>query len=398
MADKQNIVEEAKIFVQKFLLEELPAHFLFHNFELTVDIVDVSSKLAKRAGISPRQKEILLLASVFYISGYTEGIQDNEKRSAKIAREFLKKRNVESETIEAVENLLLRNLPEDKSLDNLSNILHDAVWSFLGRKRFRRKGMLMRLENEKVKGEKYTLRQWNKKLLELQVKTKFLTSWANEMYGTRKNKNIVKQKEELREAKKKTIRSRTGKDFGRGIDTVYRVTLKNHIELSTIADGKANMIISINTLILSILITAITAGISLNEDAFKGNGALYIPILVLLCSALLAIVFAVFSAMPKVSGSHSEEEEEKPDNAKQNMLFFGNFLDLDEESFVAYLRGLKKNQEKLYDDLSRDLFNLGKVLKQKYRLLTVAYRVFVIGLALSLLSFLFIYLIYPGYL
>jgi hypothetical protein len=206
-----------------------------------------------------------------------------------------------------------------------------------------------------------------------------------EAYSKRKNKNIASQRESLIDARKIATRKKTGKDFGRGVDTIYRVTLRNHINLSSIADGKANMIISINTLVLSILITATSAGFGFSEDYFIQNRRFIFPVLLLMLTSLLAITFAVFSAIPKVSGQEFTEEDVK--SHKVSLLYFGNFLKIPKEEFVGYLRDLKHDQEVLYDDLSRDLYNLGAVLSKKYRLLTIYYRLFVGGLGLSFLVF-----------
>jgi hypothetical protein len=158
------------------------------------------------------------------------------------------------------------------------------------------------------------------------------------------------------------------------------------MNLSSIADGKANMIISINTLVLSILITAASAGFSMTDIGQSGNLKFAIPIIVLMVTSLTAIIFGVLSAMPKVSGQEFSLEDVR--EHKVSILYFGNFLKIGKGEFVDYLRELKEDQEILYDDLSRDLYNLGAVLRKKYRLLSIAYRVFVGGLALSVLTFL----------
>ena len=76
-----------------------------------------------------------------------------------------------------------------------------------------------------------------------------------------------------------------------------------------------------------------------------------------------------------------------------NMLYFGNFLQIDKELFIGYLNDLKADQNRLYEDLGRDLYNLGLVLRKKYYLLSISYNIFVGGLVLSVLSFIIIYLI-----
>jgi len=144
------------------------------------------------------------------------------------------------------------------------------------------------------------------------------------------------------------------------------------------------MIISINTLVLSILITVSTTQLSFSNLSASENVYLLAPIIVLMLTALSTIIFAVFSAMPKASGNTFEEIDVK--KHKVSMLFFGNFLQIPKDRFVDHLNSLKENQELLYDDLSRDLYNLGVVLKKKYHLLNISYTLFVGGLVLSLIA------------
>jgi predicted metal-dependent HD superfamily phosphohydrolase len=388
MSDQNKLLRKADAYVQQEILENLPNAYLFHNYEHTEEVVEAAKKLADSANLSEDNRIILLLAAVFHDLGYVKGHKDHEKSSAQMAEEFLKEQQMEPKTIEEVKKLILSTRKSVTPETELEKILHDACWSFLGRKRFFRRAQLLEMEYEQVHQKKISKKKWNRKMLDVQLETSFLTPYGLEEYGSRKNKNTVKQQQELADSRKKSIRKKTGKNFGRGIDTLYRVTLRNHINLSSIADGKANMIISINTLVLSILITAGTAGLSIESLSLANNLDLVIPIFLLMLSSLTAIVFAVLSAIPKVSGAPLEFESGGVDPRKVNLLFFGNFLRLDKEDYVAHLRELKKDQELLYDDLARDLYNLGVVLQKKYRLLTVAYRVFIGGLVVSVMAFL----------
>src|SRR5690606_17937234 len=155
---------------------------------------------------------------------------------------------------------------------------------------------------------------------------------AQEQYNTRKNKNILEQRKNLEKATKSSMRVRTGKDFGRGIDTLYRNTLRGHLDLSSIADGKANMIISINTIVLSILITAGSASISISKLNIQENVQFIVPTLILMTSSLGAIIFGVLSAIPKYSEADFDMKDIR-DN-KVSLLFFNNFLSVEKEEFV----------------------------------------------------------------
>lgn len=384
--DALAIMQKAKRFVHIFLVKHLPSHFVFHNYDHAEQTVAVAQDFSGKAMLPLEDELALLLAAWFHDVGYVEGRKDHEERSVDIFQDFQKVESLPKKLTDSVIELIL-STKEDAQTESLQQkILHDANWAWLGRKRFFRRGSLLRLERERCEGKTYTLQDWNEYLLELQLKQTFYTAWAKEEFDTRKNKNIAKQRENLLDAEKKTTRKITGKDFGRGVDTLYRVTLRNHINMSTIADGKANMIISINTLVLSILITAAAAAMSAGSFTIDDNLSVFVPTLILMITALSAIIFAVFSAIPKVAGVDFTMSDVKEN--KVSLLFFGNFLRVSEPEFVNYLNDLKTDQESLYDDLSHDLYNLGRVLEKKYRLLNISYRVFVGGLVLSVLSFL----------
>jgi predicted metal-dependent HD superfamily phosphohydrolase len=386
-----SLLAAAETAVYQLLAEHLSPRYVFHDFNHAKATAAIAAELTAEANLPEATRNALIIAAWFHDVGYTEGEEGHEQRSAEQAKQFLKPFPETVIDHALVEQLILSTMPGQKPESKLEQWLHDAHYSFLGRKRFERRGQLLRLEEEAISGKNYTTHEWERRLLELQLDTKFLTPEAHEEFASRKNKNIAEQRDKIRKARKTTVRKKTGKDFGRGVDTVYRVTLRNHINLSSIADGKANMIISINTLVLSILITAGSAGFSISPSNFEENLEFILPVLLLMVTSLMAITFAVFSAIPKVSGQDFTDEDVKKHNV--SLLYFGNFLSLPKEQFVGYLRDLKEDQEVLYDDLSRDLYNLGLVLKKKYRLLTYAYRTFVGGLVLSFLVFVFTFLL-----
>lgn len=388
--DKELLLEARK-YVYDYLAQNLPAEYVYHDYGHAEEVAEMCGTLAKKAGLPEEESVLLQLAAWFHDTGYTGGQEGHEERGAALARQFLEARHTEEKHIRAVEGWIRSTRRENTPATIPEKILHDSNYSFLGRKRFKRRGQLLRLEEEQLSGYQYDLLEWNQKLLDMQMEARYYTIWAQEELSKQRNKNIAGHKEKLVKAKKASIRKKTGKDFGRGVDTIYRITLRNHINLSSIADGKANMIISINTLVLSILITAASAGFSLSKVSIVENLKFIIPVLLLMLTSLVAITFAVFSAIPKVSG-----QQFTPDDVRQHkvsLLYFGNFLKISKQEFVDYLRGLKEDQAVLYDDLSRDLYNLGLVLQKKYQLLTYAYRVFVGGLALSFIAFLITFLL-----
>jgi len=382
-------IQEALQHIRGLLSEHLEAVYVFHNYDHTLDIVEVCLDLVQKAEIDQEEKERILFAALFYHAGFTTSNQDYIKHSISLTADYLRSVGYRGQYIEKVTRLISNVAKEEKLNGESEKILHDAVWSFLWRKSFKRKSTLLRIEKEETEHRTYSSSEWYQYIFDLQLQTKCATPWAQEKYAEQRSRNIAALEEELSDANKESIRKSTGKDFGRGVDTMFRVTIQNHMDLSSLADGKANMIISINTLVLSILITAGSAGYSMTDYTIRENVISIIPGIILLISSLLAIVFAVFSAIPNISRTLLSQEQIKQHQI--SLLYFGNFLQLSQTEFVDYLRELKTNQEILYDDMAKDLYNLGKVLERKYRLIKLAYRVFVGGLILSVLTALIIF-------
>ncbi len=388
---KDTIIPEARGYVQQLMAEKLHSHYLFHNFDHIQEVFDVCRDLVEKSDLSDNEAEETLLAALFRDTGHIYGEEELESCSIGFASKYLRKREFNEKRIKRIVELITHSCRGEEPVSLQEKILHDAVWSFLGMKQFKRKTSLLKIEKEYTENKTYTPLEWYTFLFELLIGSKYYTTWAEEKFFEQRSKNITEQEKNLNEARKEAVRKNTGKDFGRGVDTMFRVTSQNHMNLSSIADGKANMIISINTLVLSILITAGSAGYSLTDYSSLESIRIIIPGTLLMLSSLLAIVFAVLSATPKVSRVEFTENQIREHQV--SMLYFGNFLQLDAQGFVDYLRELKRDQEILYDDMAKDLYNLGKVLQRKYKLITIAYRVFIGGLIISVLSFLLLFFV-----
>lgn len=168
----------------------------------------------------------------------------------------------------------------------------------------------------------------------------------------------------------------------RGVSDMFRTSYRTHMDLSGIADNKSNIMISINGIIISIVIASISPKID-------SNPWLLIPTSILLISSLLSMVYAVLSARPRVSKEKVTLEDVRANRA--NILFFGNFYTLPRADYVEGLEELMQDSERLYDNMARDLHGLGVVLAKKYTLLRTAYNIFMIGLVLSVISFIFVF-------
>ena len=166
----------------------------------------------------------------------------------------------------------------------------------------------------------------------------------------------------------------------RGIETMFRVTLNNHTKLSQIADSKANILLSVNAIIISIALSTLIPKI----DAPR-NAHLVIPSFVMIMFSVACIILAIMSTRPKVSsGTFTRKEIEEK---KVNLLFFGNFHKMPLEEYLWAMKEMMKDRQYLYDTMIKDLYYLGIVLNRKYKLLRLTYTVFTIGIIASVVAF-----------
>lgn len=384
------ILKKASIFIEKLFKEELPDKYHYHNLAHTEEVVDVCKRIAENYDIKEDDLEVLLIGAWFHDAGYVKDYEEHEERSKEIAEGFLRENGWNDKQIDKVKSIIEATKHDVKPKNLLEEIIKDADIAHLGRKRFFRKGEMLRVEWEHGKEKKFSDMDWENLQLRFLINSKFYTSYAKKKYGKRRAENIQKQRKNINKAIKEETRIKTGKDLGRSIDTLYRVTFMNHIELSAIADGKANMMISINTIILSIIITVAGSGLTFTSDYFLENLRFTIPIFLLLLGSLASVIFAILSAKPTINKGEVEQKEMK--YSKKSFLFFGNFVHMKLENFISGLRELKKDHELLYDKMAIDLYQLGHVLAKKYKLLSYSYVIFMGALILAVASFVFIFL------
>lgn len=163
---------------------------------------------------------------------------------------------------------------------------------------------------------------------------------------------------------------------------MFRTSYRTHLDLSTLADNKANIMISINGIIISILLASIYPRVTENRW-------ILLPTAVLLISCVLSLVYAVLSARPRVTQNKVTLEDVRKDRA--NILFFGTFVNMEREDFIEGMRTLINDPDRAYTNMIRDIYGLGKVLEKKYRLLRISYTVFMLGLSAGVALFLLVF-------
>ena len=164
----------------------------------------------------------------------------------------------------------------------------------------------------------------------------------------------------------------------RGIETLFRTNYRVNMDLTSLADAKANIMISINGLIVSILIASIAPGI-------EKNPWLLIPTSLFLVGCLGSLIFAVLAARPRVT-SHVVTKESAIRN-RTNVLFFGNFHHMPQEDYVYVMKEVVQDPTQIYEMMIKDIYGVGSVLQQKYQMIRRSYTIFLGALVVGVVGF-----------
>ncbi len=237
---------------------------------------------------------------------------------------------------------------------------------------------------------------WKKNTLTLLESHQFYTSYCKDLLETQKQKNIESIKEKLQQLQQDNIsetilpEEQTGdkkKDGGtrkqsgfitKGIQTMLRLTSENHMRLSEMADNKANILISVNAIIISVILSVLIRKIEVDRH-------LTIPTMIFLATSLVTIVISILATRPKITKGNFTREDIL--NRKTNLLFFGNFFKSEIEEYRWGMRTMMMDSNYLYGVLVDDIYYLGKVLGRKYKLVRIAYGVFMVGIIVSAFAF-----------
>ncbi len=388
----ENLLVEIEKYVSLLLRTELSHIYTYHSLSHTQRVVKSTKELIEGEKISDDDAQNLLIAAWFHDVGYINGFENHEERSKEIGAEFLKKHNVDDNKIAQITNLILatkmgyvpKTLPE--------RVIRDADCAHFKSKGFAEISELLRNEWEQTCEKMFSDSKWTKENISFLTKQhQFYTDHAISNWQKGKDKNLAslfkilkKQKQEEKKEKAKNeelaIKKNKAKLPERGIETMFRVTLRNHITLSDIADTKANILLSVNAIIISLLLADLIPKLD-----NPSNAHLIVPTVIFIIFTVIAMVLSVLATRPNVTSGKFTKEDVK--NKKVNLLFFGNFHKMKLEEFEWAMNEMMKDKDYLYSSMTKDLYFLGKVLDRKYKILRITYTVFIIGIIISVIAF-----------
>ena len=190
------------------------------------------------------------------------------------------------------------------------------------------------------------------------------------------SKDLHLDPDKIKELKKKLKKVEGRPDIG--IETMFRLTSRNHLQLSAMADNKANILISVNSIIISIIISGLI-------KTLDNHPHLVIPTYMILTINVITIVFSILALRPNVTKGKFTRKDIEEKNT--NLLFFGNFHGMNRTDYKWGMVEMMNDSNYLYSSLIDDIYFLGRVLGKKYRYLRFAYNIFMYGIVVAVIGY-----------
>jgi predicted metal-dependent HD superfamily phosphohydrolase len=393
--DYHNIYKKVESFVTELFEKNQTEALLFHNLEHTENVVEHCKEIAMQYQLSEKDQFILYTAAWFHDTGhlFVDPIK-HELKSVELMRDFLSKYVEDEQMLTEIGTCILATKMPRNPEGILQQLICDADTYHLGTKEFKITNKHLRKEYE-ARDIPEPPGGWRKASLEFMEAHQYYTDYCKNLLNEGKRENIEKLKKKLGEQESESIETQpTTSIFGempkakkgesqqkllsRGIQTMLRLTSDNHLELSGMADGKANILISVNAIIISVILSVLLRRLEI--DTY-----LTIPTIIFLSFSVITIVIAILATRPKVSQGMFSREDIL--NKKTNLLFFGNFHKASLEEYEWGMSQMMRDQDYLYGALIKDIHQLGVVLGRKYKLLRLAYGVFMVGIVASVIAF-----------
>jgi predicted metal-dependent HD superfamily phosphohydrolase len=405
--------------VQSFFNSQKDKNFVYHNLAHTQSVVKATSQIANHYQLNEKDFFIVTAAAWFHDTGYFADYYNHEIKGVEMASVFLRNNGVDEETIQFISNCILATRMPQRPGNKLEEIVCDADLFHLGTDDFNEKNKQMRKEAESKKGIDISKEEWRKGTIRLFETHNYFTDYCQLLLNDKKKETLDKLKNKLtgKGEKTKDTSSPTRKNNppeekipvlpvnpvssdadtvalenlppkkkkeektnrpDRGIETMFRITSGNNQRLSDMADNKAHIMITVNSIILSAIISLLLR--KLDEYAY-----LAWPTYLMLTISVMTIIFSILATRPSLpSGRFSNADIEEK---RVNLLFFGNFYRMNLHDYSSGMLQVMNDRDFLYGTLIKDVYSQGVVLGRKYRLLRISYNIFMYGLIVSVLAF-----------
>jgi predicted metal-dependent HD superfamily phosphohydrolase len=377
------LVAESENYISALLAEKLSQNIIYHNFDHASQVKKYAETIGEHTGLSPEEMNILRICALFHDTGYVTSYKNNTEESIKIATGFLSEHEIAAESIDHIAEIIRATHQPQSPKDRVAEVICDADMMYLATERALEEFDLLYDENALHKPGFDKKPVFEKRCIDLFAAHTYFTEYGKTFLQPGKDDAVKRLSERMK--RRKMIENRKESidkkpiSYSRGVETLFRLTARNQINLNSIADNKSNILISVNAIIISIIITMLAGNIgNMSEDL--------VPVLVFLFVCLITIIIAILSTRPILINKKFTEEDLKQKNV--DLIFFGNFIKMEYEEYLKAIKVMIRDDDHLYSILIKNQYTLGKILSKKFKLVKIAYNVFMIGIIITVIVFL----------
>jgi predicted metal-dependent HD superfamily phosphohydrolase len=405
------LLQDVQVYATNLLLTHLSKSVKFHTLQHTQYVAAACDIIAADHQLAEDDLLALNIAAWFHDTGYVSGqAKGHEDVSVKLAIEFLTEHAVSEDFKNKVIGCIHATRIPQTPLNAIEKIICDADLFHLGADEFYETNRLLREELIEFDGKKLSKKDWRKINIQFMEGHQYFTTYGQQKLQPIKEIHIkeVKEKDEqvinpvkkeTDKKKQKELESLFDSEFltaeekrkkekevqsERGIATIFRIMAQNHSALSQMADSKANILISVNAIILSIIITSLF-------EKLQTDTNLQIPVAVIVIVCVASIVFSILATRPNISGGTFTREDISA--KRTNLLFFGNFHNMSLDDYSWGMNEMLNDKYYMNNSMIKDNYFLGVVLSKKYKNLRIAYNIFMYGIIIAMIAFVIAFLL-----
>ena len=184
----------------------------------------------------------------------------------------------------------------------------------------------------------------------------------------------INETTKVKSPKPKKDKDKLDKFDPRGVQTLYRTMSRNHYNLLKMVDKKASIILTVNSIIISLLMGVIYMAPDDKEGVLEVGSKL------LLNFGMASMVFALLAMLPH---KYLSMRKDNPDY--KGSLYGGNFSKSTLTEFRSEMKRIISTGTSIYDEMTMDLYFLGKTVSKKQKLIVISVGLFLFGLVASIL-------------
>ncbi len=390
-----DLLSETANYIESYLKTNLSQGYELRNYPANLRIVQTCDMISVHTDLQKEERMKVTLAAWFLYTGFCIDPENYLKASVEMATEYYTEKGLSAGLIQEIGEIILSTRFPQQPLTIQAQILCDAENSWMADKSFSQTLKYLRKEKSLVGKKDIPDKDWLEENILMLENHIYFIPFSRETFDKKKEKNKVRLQEKLTgtessqsEFPELPVQTKKNKDkseqvlpqdikLERGVETLFRNISRNQIHLIRLADYKANLVISTNSIILSVILSLLVIRLDANKY-------LELPTLILVLTNVATILTAISATRPKIN--MNERDNIHLNDAGNNLLYFGNFQKM---PFIEFSRMIKEtivDKDYLYNSLSKDIYHQGIILTRKFRRINLSYSIFIIGLLLTVIS------------